>query len=202
KGDGAYAISAGVGVVPIGRHIDDACVRPGDRIVVSGPLGDHGATVMAARHGMAGEALVSDAAPLTSLIAAVFAGGVTPHSMHDPTRGGLATTLNEVAGRAGVAIEVEEARVPIRESVTSVCDLLGLDPLYLACEGRVIFVVAPEDEARLLNILSDHPHGQGAATVGRVLEPRGQVAPVWLQTEFGGSRPLDLLTGMNLPRIC
>ncbi len=202
KGGGAYAVTAGLGVVPPGRACGDEFVRPGDVVVVSGPVGDHGATVMAARHDLVGESLRSDCAPLAGLIAAVFAAGVAPHVMHDPTRGGLATTLNEVAERAGVRIELEESALPIRPCVSAVCDLLGLDPLYLACEGRVVFVVSPRDEPELHAVLADHQQGLGAATIGRVGTPRERGVPVLMHTEVGGTRPLDLLSGMDLPRIC
>jgi len=202
KGGGAYAVTAGLGVVPPDRECGDEFVRPGDLVVVSGPVGDHGATVMAARHDMAGDDLRSDCAPLISLISSVFEAGVAPHVMHDPTRGGLATTLNEVAARAGVRIELEESALPIRPCVTAVCELLGLDPLYIACEGRVVFVVAPGDEAGLHAVLADHEQGLGAATIGRVCTPRDRGVPVVMRTEVGGTRPLDLLSGMDLPRIC
>jgi hydrogenase expression/formation protein HypE len=202
KGGGAYAVTAGIGVVPPDRRCGDEFVRPDDVIVVSGPVGDHGATVMSARHDLAGDSLRSDCAPLGGLIAAVVEAGVAPHAMHDPTRGGLATTLNEVASRAGVRIELEESALPIRPSVTAVCELLGLDPLYLACEGRVVFVVSPRDEAALHAVLGDHEHGLDAATIGRVCTPRDRGVPVLMRTEVGGMRPLDLLSGMDLPRIC
>lgn len=202
KGGGAYAVTAGLGVVPPGRESGDQLVRPGDVVVVSGPVGDHGATVMAARHDLTGDTLRSDCVPVASLIAAVFESGVTPHAMHDPTRGGLATTLNEVAARAGVRVELEESALPIRPPVTAVCDLLGLDPLYLACEGRVVFVVSEQDEPQLRAVLADHEHGQGAATIGRVRPPREHGVPVLMRTKVGGTRPLDLLSGMDLPRIC
>ena len=202
KGDGAFAVTAGLGIVPPGREVSDGALRPGDRLVVSGPLGDHGATVMACRHDMAGDALRSDAAPLAGLIAAVFEAGLRPRTMHDPTRGGVATTVFEMAARAGVQIELDEAELPIRPAVSAVCDLLGLDPLYLACEGRVILAVAPEEEAALHALLADHPQGAGAATIGRVIESESRGVPVRLRTRVGGLRPLDLLSGMDLPRIC
>lgn len=202
KGGGAYAVTAGLGVVPPGRESGDQLVRPDDVVVVSGPVGDHGATVMAARHDLTGDTLRSDCVPVASLVAAVFESGVTPHAMHDPTRGGLATTLNEVAARAGVRIELEESALPIRPAVTAVCDLLGLDPLYLACEGRVVFVVSERDEPNLRAVLADHENGQGAATIGRVRPSRENGVPVLMRTTVGGTRPLDLLSGMDLPRIC
>ena len=202
KGSGAFAVTAGLGVVPTGRECGDEHIQIGDVIVVSGPVGDHGATIMAARHGLAGDSLRSDCAPLAGLIAAVYEAGVDPHVMHDPTRGGLATTLNEVAAAARVRIEVDEVVVPIRPAVSAVCELLGLEPLYLACEGRVVFVLSERDAGALHAVLSDHEYGQGAATIGRVVEPGKRGVPVLMRTEVGGSRPLDLLSGMDLPRIC
>jgi len=202
KGGGAFAVTAGVGVVPTGRASDDQAIRPGDLVVLSGPMGDHGATIMAARHGLAGQQLRSDVAPLAGLIEAVHANGVSARTMHDPTRGGVATTVFEMAARAGASIELIEEALPVRAAVAATCELLGLDPLYLACEGRAIMVVAAADEARLLEALRSHPQGQGAAVIGRVLPPaKGQV-PVSLRTRIGGDRPLDLLSGMDLPRIC
>jgi hydrogenase expression/formation protein HypE len=202
KGDGAFAITAGLGLVPPERAVCDARLRPGDLLVLSGPMGDHGATIMACRHGMQAEELRSDCAPLAALIAAVFESGVAPRTMHDPTRGGVATTVHEMATRSGMMIELEEARLPIRPAVEGVCELLGLDPLYLACEGRVLFAVAPEDELPLHAMLAQHELGAGAATIGRVLPPAARGTPVRMQTRVGGLRPLDLLSGMDLPRIC
>jgi hydrogenase expression/formation protein HypE len=202
KGDGAFAVTAGLGVVPAGRECGDEFVQPGDLVVVSGTLGDHGGTIMALRHGLAGDALSSDCAPLAGLIAAVFEAGVHPHAMHDPTRGGLATTLNEIVSRTNLPIELEETAIPVRQCVTAVCELLGLDPLYLASEGRVVFLVSPQEEAKLHTVLASHEHGQGAATIGRVCMPRERGTPVLVRTEIGGTRPLDLLSGMDLPRIC
>ncbi|MCB9914791.1 MAG: hydrogenase expression/formation protein HypE [Planctomycetes bacterium] len=202
KADGAFAVTAGLGVVPSGRECGDEFVRAGDRVVVSGSVGDHGATVMAARHGLGSATLRSDCAPLRALVDAVYEAGVAPRCMHDPTRGGLATTLNEVAARAELAIELDEAALPIRAEVAAVCELLGLDPLYLACEGRAVFVVAPEEEETLLAVLRDHELGQGAAGIGRVTQRRERGVRVVLRTAAGGLRPLDLLSGMDLPRIC
>ena len=202
KGDGAFAISSGLGLVPPGRECGDARLRVGDRLVISGPLGDHGATIMAWRHGMQADELRSDCAPLAELIASVFEAGIEPRTMHDPTRGGVATTVHEMALRAGVQIELDEARLPIRPCVAAVCELLGLEPLYLACEGRVIFAVAPEEEQHLLSILRRHELGAGAAGIGAVIPARRRGLPLRLRTLVGGLRPLDLLSGMDLPRIC
>jgi len=202
KGDRAYVATAGLGVVPPGRDLGDHRVTPGDAVLVSGPLGDHGATVMACRHGLGGEGLRSDCAPLGGLIAALTDAGVEVHAMHDPTRGGLATTCNEVAARTGLRIVLEQAAVPVRPEVRGVCEVLGLDPLYVACEGRVVAFVAAADAERSLAALSGHPLGREAARVGRVAERGRGEAPVVLRTLYRTDRPLDLLAGAELPRIC
>jgi hydrogenase expression/formation protein HypE len=202
KADRVFATTTGLGVVPPGREIGDGRIRPGDRIVASGPLGDHGAVILGARHGLDTGALRSDCAPLAGLMAAIFASGVELHAAHDPTRGGAATVLAEVAGRSGLRMVVREADLPIRPATDAVCDLLGLDPLYLACEGRALLWVASGDCDRLLAVLHAHPYGAGAAVIGEVAERGPGQLPVVLRTRVGGERPLDLLTGMDLPRIC
>ena len=201
KGDRAYVATAGLGVVPPGRDIGDHRVKPGDAVVVSGPLGDHGATVMACRHELAGRGLASDCAPLSPLTALLLGSGAAVHAMHDPTRGGIATTCHEVASRAGVRIALEQAAMPVRPEVRAVCELLGLDPLYVACEGRIVAFVASSDAERVVELMAGHPLGRGAARVGRV-EVRDAGAPVVLRTPYATERPLDLLAGAELPRIC
>jgi hydrogenase expression/formation protein HypE len=201
KGDRAYVTTAGLGVVPPGRDLGDHRVEPGDAVIVSGPLGDHGATVMACRHDLGGEGLHSDCAPLAGLAAALLDSGAAVHAMHDPTRGGLATTCHEVATRAGVRIVLEQAVIPVRPAVRGVCELLGLDPLYVACEGRLVAFVAGDDAERAVEALGGHLLGRGAERVGRV-EPGGRGAPVVLHTLYNTERPLDLLAGAELPRIC
>ena len=201
KGDRAYVTTAGLGVVAPGRDLGDHRVAPGDAVVVSGPLGDHGATVMACRHGLGGEGLASDCAPLAALAARVLDSGAAVHAMHDPTRGGLATTCHEVASRAGVRIVLEQSAVPVRPEVRGVCELLGLDPLYVACEGRMVVFAAEADADRVVELLAAHPLGRGAARVGRV-DPAGGGAAVVLRTLYNTERPLDLLAGAELPRIC
>ncbi|MCU0224650.1 MAG: hydrogenase expression/formation protein HypE [Acidobacteria bacterium] len=201
KGDLAFAVTTGLGVVPPGRELGDGLIRPGDAVLLSGPAGDHGATIMAHRHGLGGEALRSDVAPLGGLVEALLASGARVRAMHDPTRGGVATTCNEVAARAGVRIVLDEAAVPVGDAARAVCEVLGLDPLYVACEGRLLAWVDPADAPRALDALRAHPLGRGAAAVGTV-EPYREGPRVVMRTPFGGLRVLDLLSGMDLPRIC
>lgn len=202
KADGAFVVTAGIGVVPPGRELGDHRVTAGDAVLVSGPIGEHGATVMACRHHLGGIALRSDCAPLGSLAAALQGCGAEIHAMHDPTRGGVATTCHEAASRAGVRVVLDQEAVPVGPPVAAVCDLLGLDPLYVACEGRLLAWVRGDHAERALAALHAHPQGRGAACIGRV-EPRldGQ-APVVLRTPYGSLRVLDLLAGAELPRIC
>ena len=202
KGDRAFAVTTGLGVVPPGRDLGDHRVRAGDAVLVSGPIGDHGATIMGCRHQLGGEGLLSDCAPLSALVEAVLAAGVEAHALHDPTRGGAATVCNEVAARAAVRIVLDETSVPVRPQVRGVCDLLGLDPLYVACEGRALLWVAGHDAERCLAALRAHPLGRGAAVIGRVAEAAAGLAPVALRTAYGTERPLDVLSGSELPRIC
>jgi len=202
KADRAYVTTAGFGVVPLECTLGDEHVKPGDVIIASGPLGDHGATIMASRHGISSDTLASDCAPLGSLIASALeaTGGV--RSMHDPTRGGLVTVCHEVAGRAGVRLVLDEERIPIRPEVTATCELLGLEPYYLACEGRALFWCAPEGADCLLAALRAHPQGRDAARIGHVEAQETRASPVVLTTRIGGTRPLDLRSGSDLPRIC
>jgi len=202
KGDRAYAVSSGLGVVPPGRDLGDALVRPGDVVIASGPLGDHGATVLAHRHALEADGLRSDCAPLAGLSAALLESGARVRVMHDPTRGGVATVCHEVASRAGLRIVLDEGAIPVRPQTLAVCELLGVEPLYLACEGRLLAWVDPADEARALDALRAHPLGPEAVRIGRVeAAPRGR-APLVLATTIGGERPLDMLSGIDLPRIC
>jgi hydrogenase expression/formation protein HypE len=199
KADGCYVNTAGVGVIraPLGGE-----VRPGDAVVVSGPIGEHGVTIMLARGELDIEAdLASDTAPLNGLVAALRAAcGDGVRRMRDATRGGVATILAEVAKDAGVAVVVDEDAIPVRSDVRGACELLGIDPLYVACEGRMVAVIAAEAADAAVAALHSHPLGEGAAVVGRIKDdPPGLVL---LKTAFGGTRIVDLLVGDPLPRIC
>ncbi len=201
QADKLFINTTGVGVLPEGLELGAHLARPGDAILVSGSMGDHGVTIMAQRQGLGLEApLRSDSAPLNGLVADLLAACAGVHVLRDPTRGGLATTLNEIAQTSGVALELYEGAIPINPAVAGVCELLGLDPLYLANEGKLICIVEDSQADKALATLRDHPLGAGAAVIGRVLEaPRGRV---WLKTTVGGGRILDMLSGEPLPRIC
>ena len=199
--DGVYINTAGVGVVPAAVSLDSHSVRPGDRILVSGKIGDHGVAVLIARGDLALEAdIPSDTAPLNGLVEDLLAAAPNTRWMRDPTRGGVATVCNELARDAEVAVVLEEAALPIRNIVNGACEILGIDPLYVANEGKLLAVV-PEDEAEAaLAAMRAHPQGADAAVVGEIRdEPPGTVI---LNTGFGGNRVVDMLVGDPLPRIC
>jgi hydrogenase expression/formation protein HypE len=198
--DGLYVTTAGIGIVPGAAELGPERVRPGDRVLVSGTLGDHGMAVLIARGDLDLEVdLESDTAPVHELAAALLElGGV--RWMRDPTRGGLATALNELAEQTGLAIALDEASLPLRPEVVGACEILGIDPLYVANEGKLAAVVAPDRADEALAVLRLHPLGAEAAIVGEVrAEPAGMVL---LDTAFGGSRIVDMLVGDPLPRIC
>ncbi len=199
--DGIYINTAGIGAVVAGTDISPLRARPGQDVILSGPLGDHAVAVMAGRHGLKLPAAVtSDCAPLGGLIKDVLAAVPSVAVLRDPTRGGLATTLNEIAVQAGVGIMVDEAAIPVRPEVQAVCDILGFDPLYLANEGKVIIFVESEYSDKLIAAMRSHKYGREALVIGRVtVAPAGQVG---LRTGIGGVRLLDMLTGDQLPRIC
>jgi len=201
KADGLFISTAGIGVIPSGINLSAKHVQAGDAILISGPLGDHGVAVMAKRENLTfEEEILSDSAPLHDLVAKMIASGTDLHALRDPTRGGLATTLNEIAQSAGVGMRLEEQSIPVRPSVRSVCEILGLDPLYVANEGRLIAFCAGKDAEKLLKSMRAHKHGAEASIIGKVVEdPR---AFVEMQTTLGGQRMVDWLTGEQLPRIC
>lgn len=202
KGDGVYVNTAGIGVVPDGVEIAPTRVRPGDRVLLSGGIALHGIAILSVREGLAFEAAIeSDSAPLHDLVAAVLAaGGLGVHVMRDPTRGGVASATNELALSAGVGMVLDERAVPVREDVRGACELLGLDPLYVANEGKMIAIVAPEVAAAVLAAMRAHPLGREAAVVGEVTQ--GPAGRVTVRSRVGGTRLLDMMSGEQLPRIC
>jgi len=201
KGDGVYVCTTGVGAIEHDLELGPSAIRPGDQVIVSGTLGDHGMAIMIARGNLELEVdLDSDTAPLHGLVAALLAATDDVRCLRDPTRGGLATVLNELARAADAAIVIDEAAVPVRPEVTGACEILGIDPLYVANEGKLVAIVAPEASEDALAALHAHPLGAGAAIVGEVRDdPPGMVL---LETTFGGRRVVDMLAGDPLPRIC
>ncbi len=201
KGDGVFITTAGVGVVAGSLSLSVRGARPGDAVIVSGTMGDHGVAVMATRAGFDFETeVVSDCAALNGLAAALLAAAPGTRSMRDPTRGGLAAVLNEIAQASGVGIVIREAAVPVHPAVQGACELLGLDPLYVANEGKLVAVVPPEQAAAALAALRAHPLGQDAAVIGAVRADPDRF--VEMETAFGGRRMVDWIAGEQLPRIC
>jgi hydrogenase expression/formation protein HypE len=201
KADGLYINTSGVGAIDHDLELGPDSVRAGDRVIVSGPIGDHGMAIMVARGELALEVeLESDTAPLNELVATLLAATDGVRCLRDPTRGGLATVLAELALSAQLGITIDEASLPIRPEVNGACEILGIDPLYVANEGKLVAIVAPEAEEDALAALRSHPLGGGAVTVAELTpEPPGLVL---LETSFGGSRVVDMLAGDPLPRIC
>jgi hydrogenase expression/formation protein HypE len=201
NGDGVFITTTGVGVVPPGVNISGSRARPGDVVLVSGYMGDHGVAIMSLRENLEfGTSIRSDTAALHGLVAAMLEAVPDIHCLRDPTRGGLATTLNEIARQSSVGIVIGEARIPVRGEVHSACEFLGLDPLYVANEGKLVAICAAADAERLLAAMQAHPLGADAAVIGEVIED--EHAFVQMDTAFGGRRVVDWLTGDQLPRIC
>ena len=201
KGDGCYINTSGVGLLADGVDLGARHARPGDVVLVSGPIGEHGITILLARGDLDFESdITSDTAPLHALSAAAVDAAPGLRCMRDATRGGLATVLNEIATSAGVAVRLTEDALPIRPDVVGACEVLGIDPLYVACEGRMVLVVAPEDAQATLAALQALPGGEQATPIGSIAaDPEGLVL---LDTTFGGTRVVDVLVGDPLPRIC
>jgi len=201
KGDQVFITTTGLGVLdrPVKISADEA--RPGDRILLSGTIGDHGMAIMSQREGLEFEGPIeSDTAALHTLVAAMLEASPEIHCLRDPTRGGVATTLNEIASRSDVGMEIDGRSIPVHESVRGACEILGLDPLYVANEGKLVAVVAPEASEAVLDRMRSHPLGGDACCIGEVVaaHPRR----VLVKTEIGGSRVLDVMMGEQLPRIC
>ena len=201
-GDGCYINTAGIGLLRPGISVSPLRAMPGDAILISGTIGDHGMAIMSVREGLEFESQIrSDCAALNGMIAEVLAAaGASVHAMRDPTRGGLASTLNEIAAASGVGVEIDEPSLPVRTEVQSACELLGLDPVYVANEGKAVFFVAPQAAERILKILRAHPLGKDAALIGTVTaeHPRMLIA----RTAMGANRVIPIQIGEQLPRIC
>ena len=199
--DKLFISSSGIGVVPEGVNISGHNACPGDAVILSGYIGDHGIAVLSQREGFAFDTeLVSDCAPLNELVAGMIGVSNNIHCLRDPTRGGLASVLNEIAEQSGVGIRINEASVPVRSEVLSVCEMLGLDPLYVANEGKLVAIVAPENAEMILDWMRKNRYGEDAAIIGEVnVEHPGRVV---MRTRFGTSRIIDMLVGEPLPRIC
>jgi hydrogenase expression/formation protein HypE len=201
KGDGLFINTSGVGWVAPGVEISPGRIKPGDAILLSGDLGRHGMAIMSVREGIEFEgALESDCAPLADLVAAMLAGGDDVHCLRDLTRGGLASALNELALDSRVGIEIDEASIPVSESVAAACELLGLDPLYVANEGRLVAFVPAESADTVLDAMRRHTVAAEAARIGTVVAKH--VGTVELRSRLGGGRIVDLLSGEQMPRIC
>jgi hydrogenase expression/formation protein HypE len=199
--DGLYITTAGVGVVPAGRRLGPDLVQAGDAVLVSGTLADHGVAVMLARGDLDLEADVeSDTAPLGELVEALLGAAPQTRWLRDPTRGGVGTVCNELAADAGVAVVLQESALPLRRPVVGACDLLGIDPLYVANEGKLVAVVPAEQADAALAVMREHPLGADAAIIGRIAAEPERI--VLLETSFGGTRIVDMLVGDPLPRIC
>ena len=201
KGDGVFITTTGVGIVPPGIDISGDRARPGDAILVSGTLGDHGVAIMSLRENLEFETTIrSDTAALHGLVAAMVAAVPGLHCLRDPTRGGLATTLNELAGQSECGMVIDERRIPVAPEVAAACEFLGLDPLYVANEGKLVAICARADAESLRSAMRAHPLGRGAAIIGEVIADPHHF--VQMDTWFGGRRVVDWLTGEQLPRIC
>jgi hydrogenase expression/formation protein HypE len=201
KGDGLYVTTTGVGVVPPGIEVSGSRARPGDAIVVSGTIGDHGVAILSQREHLQFESEIrSDTAALHGLVADMLAACPGVRCLRDPTRGGLATTLNEIARQSGVGMLLRESAVPVASTIAAACEFLGLDPLYSANEGKLVAICAPEDAQPLLGAMRAHPLGADAAEIGMCVADDDHF--VQMTTLLGGRRVVDWLSGEQLPRIC
>ncbi len=201
KGDGIFITTTGVGVVPEGIHISGDRAAPGDVVLINGPIGNHGVAIMSSRENIEFETTIeSDSAALHELVAKMVEAVPAIHCLRDPTRGGLATTLNELAHQSEVGMQLREEQIPIDGEVAAACELLGLDPLYVANEGKLVCICAPQDAGRVLEVMRAHPLGGRAAIIGEIVEDRYGL--VQMETCFGGNRVVDWLVGEPLPRIC
>jgi len=201
KGDQVFITTSGIGVAPAGRRLSISAARPGDRVIVSGTVGDHGIAVMSVREGIEFETVLqSDSAPLAGLTQAMLEACPSIRCMRDPTRGGLSSALNELAVASRIGVVIEESAIPLRAEVRAACEMLGLDYLYVANEGKLIAVVPPEDAGKLVEVMRKHPLGRNAAIIGTAIADHQGI--VIQRTAVGGERIVTLLVGQQLPRIC
>jgi hydrogenase expression/formation protein HypE len=201
KADGVFINTTGVGILPEGVHLSGAFCKPGDKVILSGNIGEHGVAIMSRREHLDFDVVIeSDTASLNHITEKLVSSIASLRCMRDPTRGGLGTTLNEIAGQSSVGIVLEEEKIPVPEAVEAACEFLGLDPLYVANEGKFIAVCGPEDAEKALEIIRSFPEGTNAAVIGTVTEDPN--AFVEMRTAFGGRRMVDWLNGEQLPRIC
>jgi hydrogenase expression/formation protein HypE len=201
KGDGMFINTAGIGMIEHELTIAPRSIQPGDAVIINGDLARHGMAIMAVREGLEFESEIqSDTAALADLVLTLLAEGIEIHCLRDLTRGGLGSALNEIAMAASREIAIEEAAIPVRDDVAAACEILGIDPLYVANEGRMVAFIAAKDQDRALTLIKNHPLGQGASLIGHVIEQ--QTPLVTIKTRIGVSRILDMLSGEQLPRIC
>jgi len=201
SGDELFINTAGIGLVPDGLDLSASHARSGDRVLLSGSIGEHGIAILAQREGLEFESPVeSDSAPLHNLVADILQASREIRCMRDPTRGGVSSTLNEIAERSRVGIHLEESAIPIREEVRGACEMLGLDPMYVANEGKLIALVAPDAASAVLDAMRNNPLGKNATIIGTVVESPSPI--VTMRTALGTSRMVDMLAGDQLPRIC
>jgi len=201
KADGIFITTTGVGVLREDVNVSGAYAQPGDVVLVSGPIGDHGMAIMSVREGLAFDApIVSDTAALHGLVSGLLDAAPGVHVLRDPTRGGLSATLNEIARQSGVGVVLQEAHIPVRPAVAAACELLGLDPLDIACEGRLLVIVPAAQAEQALAALRAHPLGHEAARIGEIIAD--ERCFVQMHTRMGGRRMVDWLTAEALPRIC
>lgn len=199
--DKIFVNTAGIGLIPDGIEISSNRARPGDEIILSGTIADHGATILIQREGMHFEsAVTSDTAPLNHMVHNMLSACRDVHVLRDPTRGGVGTALNEIAEKSKVGIRIFEDRIPVRDDVSGICELLGLDPLYVANEGKLLAFVKPEDTPDVIAVMKGDPLGANACVIGEAV--KDHPGRVYLQTPIGGNRIVDMLTGEQLPRIC
>lgn len=201
KGDRLFITTTGIGLVDAGVDVSPKRAAPGDAVILSGGIAEHGIAVMSVREGLEfGTGILSDSAPLDGLVSAMLGTGADIHVLRDPTRGGIASALNEIAADAGVGIGISEKSIPVREDVRAACEILGMDPLYVANEGKLLAFVPRENSGPVLSAMHRHPLGRRATVIGEVISDHPGI--VVMETTIGGSRVVDMLSGDQLPRIC